>query len=124
MIFDWAIPLQKLRKNPKINSQFFLLWHCHFENMAAYDSKEQMEQNGENNPFLCYLCDATFEDKDSKVSHLQNGCKIFYCAKCDGKFKSKRNLEEHVVIVDYGENQYKYKKCQSGENLIQNNRGK
>ena len=92
--------------------------------MADYDSEEQMEQNEENNSFLCYLCDANFEDKDSKLSHLQNGCKIFYCAKCDGKFKSKRNLEEHVVIVDYGENQYKYKKCQSGDNLIQKSRGK
>ena len=92
--------------------------------MAGCDSEEQMEQNGKNNPFLCYLCDTNFEDQDSKRRHVQNSCKIFYCAKCNGKFKSKRNLEEHVVFVDDGENQYKYRKCQSGDNLIQNNRGK
>ena len=72
--------------------------------MAEYDSEEQMEQNEENNSFLCYLCDANFEDKGSKLSHLENGCKIFYCAKCNGKFKSKRNLEEHIVFAHYSQN--------------------
>ena len=90
----------------RINSPFAFsaLSSQHFENMAAFDCKEQMEQNGGNNPFFCYLCDANFEDKDSKKRHLQDGCKVFYCAKCNGKFKSKRNLEEHVVFAHYSQN--------------------
>ena len=54
--------------------------------------------------FICYLCDANFEDKGSVRRHLENGCKIFYCAKCNGKFKSKRNLEEHIVFAHYSQN--------------------
>ena len=87
------IGLTKVENKPKNKQSIYLFPHCHFGNMADYDSEE-----------LCYLCDANFEDKGSVRRHLENGCKIFYCAKCNGKFKSKRNLEEHVVFAHYSQN--------------------
>ena len=70
--------------------------------MPESKSEEQQVHEGDK-VFICYLCDANFEDKDSVRRHLEDGCKIFYCAKCNGKFKSKRNLEEHTVFAHYSQ---------------------
>ena len=70
--------------------------------MPESKSKEQQVHEGDK-VFICYLCDANFEDKVSVRRHLDNGCKIFYCAKCNGKFKSKRNLQEHIVFAHYSQ---------------------
>ena len=69
------------------------------------ESKSEKQQVHEGDKvFICYLCDANFDDKGSVRRHLDNGCKIFYCAKCNGKFNSKRNLEEHIVFAHYSQN--------------------
>ena len=72
------------------------------ELMPESKSEEQVHEG--DKVFICYLCDANFDDKGSVRRHLDNGCKIFYCAKCNGKFKSKRNLEEHIVFAHYSQN--------------------
>ena len=72
------------------------------ELMPESKSEEQVHEGDQ--VFICYLCDANFDDKGSVRRHLDNGCKIFYCAKCNGKFNSKRNLEEHIVFAHYSQN--------------------
>ena len=67
------------------------------EQEFAHEGKESDSE--EDNPFSCYLCDAGFGDKASLRNHVEHCGKIFYCAKCNGNFKSKQNLEEHVLLV-------------------------
>ena len=73
------------------------------------ESEDQSKEKGKINPVFCYLCDDVFNDEDSLRIHVENCGKTFHCAKCNGNFRSKRNLEEHTVFV-----QGKLTQCQIG----------
>ena len=67
--------------------------------MYAFSEVEDFD--GENNQFSCYLCDAGF--KDEVILRKNENCgKTFYCAKCNDNFKSKQDLEEHIISVHDG----------------------
>ena len=68
--------------------------------MYAFSGAEDFDE--ENNPFSCYLCDVGFKDEVSLRKHVENCGKTFYCAKCHDTFKSKQNLEEHIISVHDG----------------------
>ena len=93
------------------------------------ESEDQSEEKGKMTSVFCYLCDDVFVDEDSLRIHVENCGKIFHCAKCNGNFKSKRNLEEHSVFVHNEKDQYKFTQCQIGgvtknSDLKQQNGGK
>ena len=77
------------------------------------ESEDQSKEKGKINPVFCYLCDDVFVDEESLRIHVENCGKTFHCAKCNGNFKSKRNLEEHAVFVHDEKNQYKLAQCQT-----------
>ena len=90
-----------------MNSQFSL--SLSEKNVQSLIKASESEGKGKIDSIFCYLCDDVFEDEDSLRIHVENCGKTFHCAKCNGNFRSKRNLEEHTVFV-----QGKLTQCQIG----------
>ena len=97
-----------------MNSQFSLSEKNVKSLIKVSESEDQPKEKGKINPVFCYLCDNVFVDEDSLRIHVENCGKTFHCAKCNGNFKSKRNLEEHAVFLHDEKNQYKFTQCQIG----------
>ena len=90
-----------------MNSQFSL--SLSEKTVQSLIKVSESEEKGKMNSVFCYLCDDVFVDEDSLRIHVENCGKTFHCAKCNGNFRSKRNLEEHTVFV-----QGKLTQCQIG----------
>ena len=93
-----SVDLQTLEKTEKklrveMNSQFSLSDKTVQSLIKVSESVEQSEEKGKMTSVSCYLCDDVFVDEDSLRIHVENCGKTFHCAKCNGNFKSKRNLE-------------------------------
>ena len=95
-----------------MNSQFSL--SLSEKTVQSLIKVSESEEKGKINSVFCYLCDDVFVDEDSLRIHVENCGKTFHCAKCNGNFRSKRNLEEHAVFVHDEKNQYKFTQCQIG----------